>query len=154
MKSIISKWVLWSFGISMIPVILLGATPGGIALSPVILMFGVFIGLVGSSVHASIYAHLKGNIRQKVISTIYLITAISLVSWQMYIDSQCYLNENEALARVHRHIERSGDFALLDLDKGEFSAESCTYTFPIKDHPDYESIIISEMLDVYFNPKL
>ena len=65
MKSIVAKWFLYSLGIGLIPIIILGASRGGIAVSPIILMLSILIGLIGSTVHMNIFAFTEGNKKQK-----------------------------------------------------------------------------------------
>lgn len=152
MKSIITKWMLYCFGISFIPVVLLGASPGGIALSPVFLALGIGIGLFGSSVHVFIKACIKGNKRQKILASSYFVFVASILIWQIYVEAQCNLTEEQASARLERHMQRFERFNPEEIGKPELSVESCSFYFPLNNHHSYKAIIIDELLDVYMEP--
>jgi len=64
MRKIILNWLEISFSVSLIPIVLLGHSQGGIALSPIIMVSGLIIGFLGAGIHSSIYAFKYGNKHQ------------------------------------------------------------------------------------------
>lgn len=153
MKSIIQKWILYSIGICFIPVFLLGASPGGIALSPIIIAFGIIIGLVGSSFHVVVISLYKGDTRQRVFAFSYSVMALFLVSWGIYKHSECNLTEAEAMEIVVSHRWNGGYYEMKELGQPIFSAENCTYSFPYKSPKEYKEVLVDSLQDIYLISK-
>ncbi len=129
MKKIIAKWLLIPLGLGMVPVILLGASQGGIALSPIIIVFCLCIGLIGASVHSLIYSFSKGSKSQRIVSSIFSSLAVIFISLQFYADSVCAYSEEQAFSKIRNHTVNFRELDIKYLGKPVFSKDDCTYSF-------------------------
>lgn len=150
MKKIVAKWILISLGVGLIPVIILGASPGGIALSPLILLFSLMIGLVGSSIHVNIYAFTKGNTKQKGVASTFGCIALSLVAFTMYSESQCSLDQDYAIQRVKGYISKKSELQVQFLGKPTYDVEQCICSIPYSSESDNFTFIVSEYGKLHF----
>jgi len=99
MKKIIGKWIGICLGLGLIPAVLLGASPGGIALTPLILVFCFCVGLVGAAIHSMIFSFRKGNGRQKIGASIFSSLVIVVIGLQIRAESTCDFTEEYAIQR-------------------------------------------------------
>jgi hypothetical protein len=151
MCKIILKWLGTSFAISLIPVIILGASQGGIALSPYIIIIGLVIGLIGGSIHSSIYAFKHGNKKQRIISVCFNLIVLSFVGWTLYSSTLCSLDTDYANVRVIKYIKSKDELDLKYLGKQNFSGSSCQSTFKYNDPNNQFKFIVSEYGNLYFS---
>ena len=151
MRKIILKWIGISFAISLIPVIILGASQGGIALSPYILILGLVIGLIGGSIHSSIYAFKHGNKKKRIISVCFNSLALSFVGWTLYSSTLCSLDTDYANDRVIKYINSKDELELEYLGKQDFSDASCQSRFKYNDLNNQFTFIVSEYGKLHFS---
>lgn len=151
MRKIILKWLGISFAISLIPVFILGASQGGIALSPYIIILGLVIGLIGASVHSSIYVFKHGNKKQRIISLCFNSLAFLFVGWTLYSSSLCSLDTDYANERVIKYINSKDELDLEYLGKQNFSDASCQSKFKYNDPNKPFTFIVSEYGKLHFS---
>lgn len=152
MKKIITKWLLISLGVGIIPVLVLGASQGGIALSPLILIFFLIVGVIGSSIHVNIYAYKKGTRQQKSKALVYLIVSSLFIGFIFYSSSQCGLNEEYAIKRVNKYVLSKPELETKYLSKAMFNREECMCTFEYSSPVKNFIIFVSEYGDLHFSP--
>ena len=150
MRNIFLKWLGISIGIALIPVFILGATQGGIALSPIILVLGIVVGLVGASIHINIYAYKNGTKQQKYKAAGIGSIISLLVVFSLYDSAQCDLSESFAKERVVEYINSQNKLELHHLGSFTYSEEQCIYSAPYKDPSDSFTFIVSEYGDLHF----
>lgn len=84
MAKVFIKWILGALLIALIPAALLGASPGGIALTPIILVFSIVLGAIPASFHCAILAYEKGNKKQQYIAILFPFILVALIVWLVY----------------------------------------------------------------------
>lgn len=151
MKSIVTKWIVYSFFVGLIPVIILGASQGGIALSPIILMLSILIGLFGATIHVNIFAFTKGSKKQKIKSSLFGIVALTFVTLIFYNNSQCNLTEDQTKNRVLGHIDKKENLDAKYLGEYRFNEESCQGSFNYNDPNNSFRFIVDELQNIYFD---
>ncbi len=129
MKKIIGKWMLASLCIGMIPVALLGASSGGVALAPVALVLSLCVGLFGAAVHSLFFSFREGGKREKAFSLFFAALVVVLVGLQLYADSICRYSEQYAAEQVAAHITQFYKLDMQFLQNPIFSASECSYSF-------------------------
>ncbi len=129
MKKITIKWILISLGVGLVPILILGASRGGIGLSPYILVLSLIIGLLGASTHVCIYAFRKGSKKQKYSSAGFSLVSLLIVGWLVLESSGCNVTEEYANNRVLNHIESKDNLFAKYLGSPEFSEKECTFTY-------------------------
>jgi hypothetical protein len=151
MKSIVTKWILYSFLVGLIPVIILGASQGGIALSPIILMLSILIGLFGATIHVNIFSFTKGSNKQKIKSSLFGFVALTFVAIVFYNNSQCNLTEDQTKNRILRHIDKKENLDVKYLGEYKFNEESCQGSFNYNDPNNLFRFIVDELQNIYFD---
>ena len=152
MKKIIAKWILISLGIGMIPVVMLGASQGGIAISPLILLLFLVIGLMGAAIHANIYAYKSGTKKQKIQASIFGGFSAVIVGFLIYSENQCELKQEYAEKRANSYVSSKSELDIKHLGGAVFNRENCVCTFeyfsPIKSF----TIFVTEYGELHFSP--
>jgi len=153
MRKIIFRWLGISFGVSLIPVILLGASQGGIALSPFILIVGIVIGFTGAGIHSSIYAFKEGNKKKWIISLFFSVFALYFAGSTLYSLSRCTHDSETKFAqdRVVKYINSKDDLNLSYLGAQIFSEKSCQFTFEYTDPNNKFVFIVGEFGKLHFD---
>jgi len=141
MKSTVIKWILYSFFVGLIPVLLLGASPGGIALSPIILMLSLLIGLFGAAIHINIFAFTKGTQKQKIKSSVFGTLVFIIVIMIIYTENQCSLSEEIAKNKILKYIDDLEHLDAMYLGEYVFYEDSCQGSLKY-DSPSRPSTII------------
>ena len=152
MKKIISRWMLISLGVGMVPVLILGASQGGIALSPFILMFFIVLGLMGGAIHANINAYRFGARKQKIQASIFAVASILVVGSFIYGEVQCELKLEYATERAKQYIGSKPDLDIKNLGSAALDAESCVCTFEYSSPAKTFTIIVTEYGKLHFSP--
>ncbi|PRO73293.1 hypothetical protein C6Y40_12230 [Alteromonas alba] len=152
MKKIITKWLLISLGVGMIPVVILGASQGGIALSPLILLFFLMVGLAGSAVHANIYAYRKGTKKQKIQGSVFAGISALVIGFLVYSESRCELRQEYATERASGYVRSKPDLDIKNLSEPVFDLEKCVCTFEYSSPTTKFEIFVSEYGELHFSP--
>ena len=129
MKIIIGKWIGISLGLGLIPAVLLGASPGGIALTPLILVFCFCVGLVGAAIHSMIFSFRRGNRRQKIGASIFSSLVIVVIALQIRAESTCDFTEEYAIQRISDHAKNYRKLDMQFLGTPSFNEGDCSYSF-------------------------
>ena len=143
MKKIIGKWIGISVGIGLIPAILLGASPGGIALTPIILVFCFCVGLVGAAIHSLVFSFRKGNGRQKLGASIFSCLVIVVIASQIYAESTCDFTEEYAIQRISSHARNYRKLDVQFLGSPSFNEDDCSYSFVYESPSEKYEFILS-----------
>ena len=157
MKSIVAKWFLYSLGIGLIPIVILGASQGGIAASPIILMLSILIGLFGAAVHVNIFAFTQGDKKQRVKAAVFGSIMLSIVMLSLYDNGQCHLTEEQVRSKVLRYIAKDGYAVKKDnIDVkylGEYilSVENCQGSINYDDPNNYFRFVVDDYQNLYFD---
>ena len=151
MRNIVLKWLGISVGISLIPVVILGASPGGIALSPLILLLGVIIGLLGATIHINIYAFKVGKTGQKYKAAGFGFIAILLVVGVVLDSSRCGLDEGYARERVANYINKKTELSIQYIGLGTYDSLQCKYSVPYTDPANKFTFIVSSHGKLHFS---
>jgi hypothetical protein len=152
MKKIIIKWILISLGIGMIPVVMLGASQGGIALSPLILLLFFIIGLTGAAIHANIYAYKKGVKKQKIKAFAFAGISFVIVVLLVYSESRCELKQEYATERASGYIRSKSELDIKNLGEAVFNHERCLCTFEYSSPAKSFTIFVTEYGELHFSP--
>ena len=152
MKKIITKWILISLGIGMIPVAILGASQGGIALSPLILLFFLIVGLTGAAIHANIYAYLRGTKKKKIQSSVFAGISALIVGLLVYSESRCELKQEYAIERASGYVRSKSDLDIINLGEAVFDPEKCVCTFEYSSRTKKFEIFVTEYGELHFSP--
>lgn len=150
MKKIVLKWLFISIGVGLIPVLILGASPGGVALSPIIIILSLVVGLLGASVHVTVFAFLKGSDKQKKSACWFSALALAFVSWVVYSSVQCSLSEEYAISRATSHIDSRDDLDLQYLGGPRFDIDSCLCQFSYSAPDEQFTLVVSEYGELHF----
>lgn len=152
MKKIILKWLLISLGVGMIPVIILGASQGGIALSPFFLLFSFIVGLAGASIHASVFAFRNDSRKQKIQASIFTGVSALTIGFLVYSESQCTLDPEYATERASDYVRSKAELDTKYLSGAVYNHEKCVckfeYTGPVKTF----TIFVTEYGELHFSP--
>jgi len=151
MRKIILNWLGISFSVSLIPIVLLGPSQGGIALSPIIMVSGLIIGFLGAGIHSSIYAFKYGNKHQRIVSLFFNFSALLFIGWTMYSSSTCNHNALYAKEHVVEYINSKDHLELSYLGEQHISHENCQSTFGYTDPDNTFIFIVSEFGKLHFN---
>ena len=152
MKKIILKWMLISLGIGMIPVVMLGASQGGIALSPFILLFSFIVGLTGAAIHASIFAFRVGAKKQKIQAALFSGVSALIVGFLVYSESQCALEQEYAAERASDYINSKAELDIKHLSSAVYNPEKCVCTFEYSGPVKTFTIFVTEYGELHFSP--
>lgn len=136
----------------MIPVVMLGASPGGIALSPLILLLFLIIGLTGSAIHANIYAYKKGAKKQRVQASIFAGISAILLGFLIYSESRCELKQEYAVERASSYVRSKPELNIKNLGDAVFDNEDCVCTFEYSSITKTFTIFVSEYGELHFSP--
>ncbi|MEP0495007.1 MAG: hypothetical protein ABJD02_04695 [Paraglaciecola sp.] len=136
----------------MIPVVLLGASPGGIALSPLILLSFLMIGLAGAAVHANIYAYRKGTKKQRIQGSVFSGISALVVGLLVYSESQCELKKEYATERASGYVRSKSDLDIKNLSEPVFDLENCVCTFEYSSPTKKFEIFVTEYGELHFSP--
>jgi len=132
--------------------VLLGASPGGIALSPLILLFFLMVGLVGAAVHANIYAYRKGTKKQKLQGSVFAGISVLVVGLLVYSESRCELKQEYAIERASGYIRSKSDLDIKNLSEPVFDLENCVCTFKYSSVTTKFDIFVTEYGELHFSP--
>lgn len=136
----------------MIPVVILGASQGGIALSPLILLFSLMVGLTGAAIHANIYAYRKGTKKQKILSSVFAGISALVVGLLLYSESRCELEQQYADKRASDYVRSKSDLDIKYLGEAAFDLEKCVCTFEYSSPTKKFEIFVSEYGELHFSP--
>jgi len=150
MKKIIFKWILISLGVGMIPLVMLGASPGGIALSPLILLIFLIVGLTGAAVHVNIYAYKRGTQKQRIQACVYAGIAVLAVGLIIYSESQCELNQVYATERANGYVLSKPELNIKSLSSAVFDQEKCVCTFEYSSPTKKFKLFVTEYGKLHF----
>ena len=152
MKKLIAKWILLSLGIGMIPVVILGASQGGVALSPLILLLFLFTGLIGAAIHANIHAYKSGTNKQKIQASLFGVISAVTVGFLAYSESRCELKQEYATERASGYIGSKSELDIENLGSVVFDRESCVCTFEYSSPTKTFTIFVTEYGKLHFSP--
>lgn len=150
MKKIAIKWILISLGLALVPILMLGFSRGGIALSPYILVFGLIVALLGASIHVCVYAFREGSSKQKYSSVAFGLVSTLVVGWLVSSSTGCDLTEEYATNKVLGHIERENRLMSNYLATPIFSEKECTFTFSYKSPDQDFQLLVSPHGGLHF----
>jgi len=150
MRKIIFKWLGISITVSLILVIMLSSAPGGISISPFILVFGLFVGLIGAAFHSSIYASMHGNEKQKKLSFYFNTIALLLVGWGLYTSSLCSFDIEYANKRLIKYINSKEELDYKYIVLSNFKEQSCQCEFHYNSPNKNFMIIVNEYGELNF----
>ncbi len=136
----------------MIPVVLLGASPGGVALSPLILFFFLILGLAGATVHANIYAYRKGAKKEKIQSSVFAGISFLIIGLLVYNESQCDLKQEYATERASDYVRSKSDLDMNSLGEPVFDLDNCVCIFEYSGQAKKFEIIVTEYGELHFSP--
>ena len=136
----------------MIPVVILGASPGGVALSPLILLFFLILGLTGAAVHANIHAYRKGEKKQKILGSVFAGVSALVVGLLVYSESRCELKQEYATERASGYVRSKSNLDIKNLSEAAFDLEKCVCTFEYSSPTKKFEIFVTEYGELHFSP--
>lgn len=151
MKKIVVKWMLISLGMGMIPVVLLGPSPGGIALSPLILLFCFSVGLFGSAIHINILSFKLGSKEQKLQAVTFASFSILGIGLLVYNESRCELKQEYAIQRASKYINEKPELDIINLGGAVFDPKRCVCTFEYSSPEKAFTIFVTEYGELHFS---
>ena len=132
-------------GVGLIPVLFLGASPGGIALSPIIIFTCTTIGLIGAAIHTIINSSKSGSKSQKILSNSIAAALVTLIAvWLLNASSSCIINEEYANKRIQSHFAEFYRLDLKYLSVPKFSEAKCNYTYEYESPTSRYQFVITE----------
>ena len=143
------KWLVACLGIGIIPVLILGASPGGIALSPIIIIACIIIGLIGGAIHSVINSSRFGNKSQKALCYVIGALVASIVIWLFNSSSSCSISEEYANKRIQSHFAEFYKLDLKYLSSPTFSSAECNYTYEYESPTSRYKFVISDYGQVH-----
>lgn len=149
MIKIVGKWIAISIGVGLIPAVLLGASPGGIALTPIILVFCFCVGLVGAAGHSMIFSFRKGDRRQKIGASIFSCLVVVAIGLQISAESSCDFTEEYAVQRISDYAKNYRKLDIQYLGTPKFNEGDCTYSFIYESPSEKYEFIFSKYGEVH-----
>lgn len=131
MIRILGIWIGGSFLFSLIPLIMLGASQGGIVLNPIILMTCLSLGLLFGVFHCACVSIVTKNIKAQRVYIPLLAVVFLYMVWLFMKDPTCGITPENAFAKVASYLQ-SGGFSVSNLESPVLDKQTCTYSFAVK----------------------
>ena len=138
-----------SLAIGLIPVLILGASPGGIYLSPIIIIACIIIGLIGGAIHTVINSSRFVNKSQKTLSHVIAALVTLIVIWLFNSSSSCSISEEYANERMQSHFAEFYRLDLKYLSPPIFSGAECNYTYEYESPTSRYKFVVSDFGQVH-----